>query len=290
MLNQERAMGTKREPTARQMRLAVELRRLREAAGLSSREAAAMLGVNSVQISQIESGLSGVSETRLRRLASNYACADDKLIDALVTMATDRTRGWWEEYRGLLPTPFLDIAELDHHSTYRWDMEFLIIPGLLQTDAYARAAFSSRIPEVPPEELELRVRHRMQRKLIFAGQIPTPYEALIHEAALRIRVGDRSVARAQLARVLELSEADHITVRVIPFDLDGFGGTWNSMMLAGGAVPKLDTALGDAPHGTAFIDSEAQLDVVRTLFRRVEAVSLDPTRSRDFIHRLAKEL
>ncbi|MFE9607176.1 helix-turn-helix transcriptional regulator [Streptomyces sp. NPDC006012] len=283
-------MSTRREPTARQMRLAVELRRLRDAAGISAREAAAMLGVSSVQISQIESGLSGVSEVRLRRLASNYACTDDGLVDALVAMATDRTRGWWEEYRGLLPTPFLDIAELEHHSTYRRDVEFLIVPGLLQTDAYARAAFSSRIPEVPPEELELRVRHRMQRKVIFEAPAPAPYEAVIHEAALRIRVSDRSVARAQLARVLELSEADHISVRVIPFDLDCFGGTWSSVMLAGGAVPKLDTALGDAPHGTAFIDSEAQLGVFRTLFRRVEAVSLDLERSRDFIHGLAKEL
>ncbi|MDX6364722.1 MAG: hypothetical protein QOC85_3732, partial [Streptomyces sp.] len=82
----------------------------------------------------------------------------------------------------------------------------------------------------------------------------------------------------------------HVTVRVIPFDLDGFGGSWTAMMMAGGPVPKLDTAVGDAPHAAAFIDSEAQLSVFRTLFRRVEAASLDPERSRDFIHRLAKEL
>jgi transcriptional regulator with XRE-family HTH domain len=272
------------------MRLAVELRRLRDAAGLTSREAAALLGVSAAQISQIEAGLAGVSEKRLRRLAANYACSDAELIDALTAMATDRTRGWWEQYRGLLPTPFLDIAELEHHSTYRRDVELLFIPGLLQTDEYARAAFSSRIPELPHEELELRVRHRMQRRVILEGPAPTPYEAVIHEAALRIRVSDRAASRSQLARVLELSDADHITVRVIPFDLDNFGGTWSTVMLAEGAVPKLDTAVRDAPHGTAFIDSEAQLDVFRTLFRRVEGVSLDPPRSRDFIHRLAKEL
>src|SRR3954454_3569276 len=122
-------MVAKREPTVRQMRLAAELRRLREVAGLSAREAAALLGVNSVQISQIESGVSGVSEQRLRRLAANYSCAETELIDALVAMATDRTRGWWETYRGLLPTSFLDIAELEYHSTYRRDVEFLFIPG-----------------------------------------------------------------------------------------------------------------------------------------------------------------
>ncbi|MFC9925312.1 helix-turn-helix domain-containing protein [Streptomyces sp. NPDC127190] len=283
-------MAKRTEPTARQMRLATELRRLRDAAGLASREAAALLGVTAPQISQIESGLAGVSEKRLRRMAANYSCTDDGLIDALVAMATDRTRGWWEEYRELLPTAFLDLAELEHHSTYRRDVEFLFVPGLLQTEDYARAAFSSRVPVLPAEELELRVRHRMQRRVILERTVPVPYEAVVHEAALRIRVADRRTSRAQLSRILELSEAEHITVRVIPFDVDGFGGTWSPMMLAGGAVPRLDTAARDAPHGTGFIDSEAQLEVLRTVFHRVEAASLAPTPSRDFIHRLAKEL
>ncbi|MFI1484773.1 helix-turn-helix domain-containing protein [Streptomyces sp. NPDC020747] len=283
-------MGLRREPTARQMRLGIELRRLRNAAGLTGREAATSLGVSSVQINQIESALSGVSEKRLRRLATNYACTDQALVDSLVAMATNRTRGWWEDYRGLLPTPFLDLTELEHHATFLREVQFLYIPGPLQTEDYARTIFSDRIPELPSEDLELRVRHRMQRKVIFEGSDPTPYEAIVHEAALRIRVDDRAASRAQLASLLELSEADHITLRVIPFDLDGFGGSWTAMMMAGGAVPRLDTAVGDAPHAAALIDSDAQLNVFRTLFRRVEAASLDTARSRDFIHRLSKEV
>jgi hypothetical protein len=235
-------------------------------------------------------GLAGVSEKRLRRLAGHYACTDQALIDALVAMATDRTRGWWEEYRGLLPTPFLDLAELEHHATSLREVQFLYIPGPLQTEDYARAIYSDRIPELQDDDLELRVRHRLQRKVILDGEAPTPYEAIIHEAALRIRVGDRLTLRGQLADLLERSTADHTTVRIIPFDLEGFGGSWTPMMLAGGAVPRLDTAVRDAPHGVAFVNSQAQLDVYRTLFRRVEGASLDPERSRDFIHRLTKEL
>ncbi|MER7690697.1 helix-turn-helix transcriptional regulator [Streptomyces sp. NPDC097610] len=283
-------MGTKREPTARQMRLAVELRRLREAAGLSAREAAALLGVNSVQISQIESGVSGVSEQRLRRLASHYACADGEFIDALAALATDRTRGWWEEYRGLLPTSFLDLSELDHHACFRRDVAVLNVPGPLQTKEYARAIFSNRVPELTHGELELRVRHRLARRVIIEGPSPIPYEVVIHEAALRIRVGDRAASRAQLARLLDLSETDHITVRVIPFDLDGFTRAGSTMTYVGGSVAKLDTVVRDAPHGSVFVDSEAQLSAYRTRFRKVEAVSLEPEQSRDFIHRLKKEL
>lgn len=278
-------MVAKREPTARQMRLAVELRRLREAADLSAREAAALLGVNSVQISQIESGTSGVSEKRLRRLAAHYGCTDEEFIDALVEMATDRTRGWWEEYRGLLPTPFLDLSELEHHARFQRHVAILYVPGLLQTEDYARAVFSSRLPELTHEELELRIRHRRTRQ-----EITIPYEAVIHEAALRIRVGDRATSKAQLAQLLEFSEADHITLRVIPFNLDGFASAASTMTYVGGPVPRLDTVVRDAPHGSVFINSEAQLNTYRTAFRKVEAASLEPERSREFIRELAQEL
>jgi len=283
-------MPLRSEPTARQLRLAFELRRLRDAAGLSARQAAGLLGVTAPVISQIESGIAGVSEERLRRLAAHYACTDGEFVDALAAMAAERTRGWWEEYRGLLPTAFLDLSELEHHAAYRWDVDFLHIPGLLQTEDYARALFSRRVPELTAKELELRVRHRMQRRVILERAEPVPYEVLVHEAALRIRVGGRAASRAQLARILELSEADHITVRVIPFDLDDFADITAAMVYSGGPVPRLDTVVRDGPHGSLFIDSEAQLGVFRTLFHRVEGASLDPTRSRDLIHGLAKEL
>jgi transcriptional regulator with XRE-family HTH domain len=283
-------MATRRNPTARQMRLGAELRKLREAAGLKATEAATLLGVNSTQMSQVEAGVAGVSEERVRRLAANYACAEGELIDALVAMATDRTRGWWEEYRGVLPVAYLDLAELDHHARFRHDVAVNHLPGLLQTEAYARALFSYMNPEFPESEVEHRVSHRMKRKVIIEGPDPIPYETLIHEATLRIKVAGRSAFRAQLERVLELSEADHVTVRVVPFTLDDFAGAGSAMVHLGGTVPRLDTVIRDAPHGTALIDSEAQLEHFRKLFRRVREASLDPERSRDLIHKLAKEL
>ncbi|MGP2436756.1 helix-turn-helix domain-containing protein [Streptomyces sp. JW3] len=278
-------MVQRREPTARQVRLGTELRRLREAAGLTVVEAAALLGVSRAQISHIELGLTGVSEERLRRLASHYACTDTEYVDALADMATDRTRGWWETYRGRLPTPFLDLSELEHHARFLRHVAILYVPGLLQTEDYSRAVFSSRLPELTAEELEVRIEHRRARQ-----KLAIPYEALIHEAALRIRVSDRAASKAQLARLLDLSEATHVTLRVIPFDLDGFARASSTMTYAGGPVPRLDTVLRDAPHGSVFLDSEAQLGAYRTRFHKMEVVSLAPEPSRDFIHRLAKEL
>ncbi|MDC0770500.1 helix-turn-helix domain-containing protein [Streptomyces sp. HD] len=283
-------MPPRSNPTARQVRLGTELRRLREAAGLKAREAAAFLNSTSGQMSHVELGIAAVSAERVRRLAAYYACTDEALIEALATMATDRTRGWWEEYRGVLSPVFMDTAEVEHHATFLREVVVTYVPGLLQTADYARAVYTYTHPGLPESDVEPRVEHRMRRRAVIEGDAPTRYETIIHELALRVRVADRPVSRAQLQQILDQIEQGNATVRVVPIDQDGFGGAGISMMYTGGPVSRLDTGLLDAPTGVAFIDAEAQLERLRTLFRKVEAASLEPTASRDFIHRLAKEL
>ncbi|WSQ10549.1 helix-turn-helix transcriptional regulator [Streptomyces sp. NBC_01231] len=283
-------MPARIQPTVRQIRLGAELRKLREAAGLTSRQAAALLGTSPAQMSQIEAGNAGVSEERVRRLAVHYACTDAELVGALVEMATDRTRGWWEEYRGELPPVFQDLAELEHHAQFMWVIGTAHVPGLLQTEEYARAVLAYRVPELPGSELEPRLAHRMRRRSVLSHAGAAPYEAVVHESVLRTRVADRQVARAQLEELLRESERPNVSVRVIPFDVDGFAGASSMMMYAGGRVAALDTVQRDAPYGSVFLDAAAQLLAMRTLFRKVESVSLDPAKSREFIHRVAKEL
>ncbi|WP_037677010.1 helix-turn-helix transcriptional regulator [Streptomyces griseus] len=283
-------MTMRNQPTARQMRLGAELRKLRDAAGKSAKDVAGLLGISSAHISQIEAGSSGISEERLRRLAAHCACTDEGLLTALVAMATDRTRGWWEEYRGVLPQVNLDVAEAEHHATHLQEVVITYVPGLLQTPDYARAVFSYMRPELPESELAPRVEHRMRRQSAIGGDHPAPYETIVHEFALRVRVADRRTSLAQLRCILDRIEQGHPSVRVIPTDQDGFAGADASMMYVGGRLPQLDTVLRDAPTGTLFIDAEAQLKRLRTLFRKVEKASLDPSASRDFIHRMTKEL
>lgn len=282
-------MPRRHRPTARQERLGTELRRLREAAGLKLREASVLLDTDTGHLSQVESGVAGASGNRVRRLCAHYSCQEEQLTTALVHMATDRTRGWWEEYRGLLPTPFLDLAELEYHSSFRRDVELLHVPGLLQTEDYARALFSFTTPDLPVGELDACVSHRMRRrKALYDRKIP--YAVVVHEAALRIMVGDRAASRTQLAHILDLSEPDNVTVRVIPFSLERFAGAGSTMVYVDGPVPRLDTVVRDGPHGTKFLDFPTQLARYRALFHRLEELSLPPTASRDLIHRLAKEL
>ncbi|MET8166052.1 helix-turn-helix transcriptional regulator [Streptomyces sp. NPDC005329] len=283
-------MTMRNQPTARQVRLGSELRKLREAAGKPAKEVAGLLGSSSAHMSQIEAGSSGISEERLRRLAAHCACTDDELIEALAGMATDRTRGWWDDYRGVLPQVNLDVAEAEHHALFLREVVITHVPGLLQTPDYARTVFRYMRPELPESELRPRVEHRMRRRTVIEDNNPTPYETIVHEFALRVRVADRRTSLAQLRWILDQIEQGHATLRIIPTDQDGFAGAGASMMYMGGPVPRLDTCLRDTPTGTAFIDAEPHLAQLRTLFRKVEKATLDPAMSRDFIHRLTKEL
>lgn len=276
--------------TARQERLGAELRKLRERAGLTAREAARVAGIAESKVSMTEAGRVGVSAERVRHLASQYACDDAALVDALVAMATERGRGWWEEYLGLVPSGYLDLAELEHHAPWLKTFQSVHIPGLLQTEEQVRAIFGSTVPRLPEGELDVRARYRLQRQEAFYAEPRARYEALIHEAALRIRAADSKVARNQLLHILERSEDPQVTVRVVPFDVDGFAGIGDPLLYAGGSVPQLDTVLMDSPHGGAFLDAEARLSRYREVLRRMEEVALGVIESREFMHRLVQQM
>ncbi|WP_181802435.1 helix-turn-helix domain-containing protein [Streptomyces shenzhenensis] len=281
-------MPPRQTPTARQLRLGAELRELRENMGLTAREAGEMIGANQARISNIETGRFGLSEQRVRTLAHNYESTDSALIDALVAMAAYRNRGWWEEYRGTLPSRSLDLAEMEYHAVALRVAQVINIPGLLQTPEHARTLFRQVVPELRPHEIEYRISHRIKRQAILHREKPTPYTAIIHEAALRMRFGGRELARAQLDHLAKMSELPHVTVRVIPFDGTVFPTVGHGLDYAYGPVPALDTAQLDAAHGSELIDSAAQLAKYRLILDRMQEATLEPEDSRDLIHRIAQ--
>ncbi|MEU9962174.1 helix-turn-helix transcriptional regulator [Streptomyces sp. NPDC050982] len=277
-------------PTGRQLRLGAELRKLRERAGLTSTEAGQLLGVKQNQISNMESGRMGVSPDRVRLLACHYDCPDKVLVEALTGMTSDRRRGWWEEYREFLPSPLLDLAELEHHAKSLHDTVTARIPGLLQTHDHAREIFRQAVTELTPPEIEYRLSFRIKRQNVLYRDDPTPYEAVIHEAALRMKVGGPSVAQQQLQHLLDMSDRERVTLRAISFDAGAYPGSGQSIHYAHGPVSQLDTVYLDQSHGLAFLDADAQLHKYRTLFDRVEAIALSPEKTRDLIHHVMREL
>lgn len=283
-------MAMRSTPTGRQLRLGVELRKMREQAGLTSTQAAQLLGIRQNQLSNIEAGRHGVSPERLHVVAKLYRCPDTELIEALSTLSPSRKRGWWEEYRDILPNQLLDLAELEHHAKRSRNGVTLHIPGLFQTTDYAREIFRQGVPEMPPPDIEHRVSFRIKRQAVLYRDRPTPLHAVMHEAALRMTIGGPKVTRAQLQRVLGMSERDHITVQVIPFSAGALPGSGQSFFYSEGPVPPLDTVHLDTSHGPVFLYDEPQLRNYRQLFEHMESAALSPEDSRDFIQTIVREL
>ncbi|MFF2364970.1 helix-turn-helix domain-containing protein [Streptomyces sp. NPDC058122] len=283
-------MAGRAAPTARRIRLGVELRKLRERAGMTTTQAAALLGTSSGQLSNIEVARFGVSADRVRVMARTYSCTEPTLVESLVAMIGERKRGWWEEYRDILPSKLLDLAEIEHHGTRLHAAHSMHIPGLLQTVDHAREIYRQAVPEMTPPEIEHRTSFRLKRQAALYRDHPAPYRAVIHEAALRMKFGGRNVARGQLEHLLKVSDRDHVSIRVIPFDAGSYPGSGQSVYFMCGPVAALDTAQLDQAHGPVFVDSEAQLAQYRLLIDRMESVSLSRVNSRDLIHDIAQHL
>ncbi|MGW0841353.1 helix-turn-helix domain-containing protein [Streptomyces sp. NPDC002787] len=275
-------------PTLRQQRLGAELRKLREHAGLTSSAAAALLGLKQAQISSIESGRYAVSADRVRTFARAYSCADPALVDALAAMTGGRTRGWWDEYREHLPVGLIDLAELEHYATELRVALVIHIPALLQTTDHARALFNEAVPPLLPYEIEYRISHRIKRQGILHRENPPPYTAVIHECAFHMGYGGPATVRAQLQHLLDMSELDHVTVRIIPMGSGSFPGNGQSIDYLAGEVRKLDTVQLDTHHGCEFLDASAQLEKYRSVLDRMEAKALKPAESRDLILHLIR--
>ncbi|HEY5835165.1 helix-turn-helix domain-containing protein [Streptomyces sp.] len=283
-------MSTRRTPTARQKRLGAELRKLRVAAGATTDHAAELLGTDRMKISNMESGVRTISPERVRTLATDYGCTEPAYVEALVAMADNRERGWWEEYRNTLPPGMFDIAELEWHSARVQTAQTVHVPGLLQTEDYARAIFAAGLPPMSRVDVELHVAHRLARQRVFDRNAPLPYVGYVHEAALRMQFGGRKIMRDQLDHLAAMSERANITIRVIPVERGSFPGAGHALLYSEGVVPELDTVQLDSAHGPEFTHADVDLTTYRAHLRWMAESTLTADESRDFIRAIAHEL
>ncbi|MEU8891280.1 helix-turn-helix transcriptional regulator [Streptomyces sp. NPDC048442] len=283
-------MAPRAIPTVRRSRLGAELRKLRERAKMTSIEAATALAVRPGQISNIETARFGVSVDRVRAMANAYGCEDEAFVDALTDMAQDRSRGWWDTFQEVLPRSLLDVAELEHYATALRSANTAHVPGLLQTTDHTREVMRQAVPALSRTEVEHRVNLRLQRQGVLDREDPVTYQAVVHEAALRVPVGGRDVSKRQLGHLLDQSEREHITLQVIPFSAGAYPGSGQTLVYVHDVVPQLDTVYLDQSHGPLMVDAAAELDGYRALLARMESVALSPSESRTFIHTMTTEL
>jgi transcriptional regulator with XRE-family HTH domain len=203
--------------------LGQELRRLREAKNMTAEQVAERLLVSQSKISRLENGRRSISQRDVRDLCGVYEVEDERLVDSLMQMAKDsRQQGWWHAF-GDIPYSVYIGLETDAESLRVYEPQ--IIPGLLQTHAYAEAVIAGALPESTPHDIEKRVQVRTRRQeRIRNGERPLRLWVVIDEAALHRQVGSRRLMAEQLEHLAEQSGLPHVTVQVLPFHMGAHPG------------------------------------------------------------------
>ncbi|MER8154138.1 helix-turn-helix transcriptional regulator [Streptomyces sp. NPDC094472] len=267
-------MGLRANPTYRQRRFGSEVRKLRENAGLSVGESAAVMGMRQSHISNVESGRTGLSPERLRSLAAAGGSEDSTYVDALVEMGQASGKGWWTEYRERARPSLLDVAELEAGARALHCYEPMFVPGLLQTPEYATAIHRAGYVRTSRQEDDLAIEFRLKRQQVLLGEYAPRLHAVVHEAALRATLGSPRLMRGQLLRLIELSRLPNVILQVMPFDGPVAFGT--SFTLIQPEVWELSTVVVGQVEKSLYLGDRSDLGRYGDAFAKVCEVALPP--------------
>ncbi len=282
-------MASNVNPTVRRRRLGQELRRLRELKGMTAEEVADRLLVSQSKISRLENGRRSISQRDVRDLCGVYEVEDHRVVDSLMQMAKDsRQQGWWHAF-GDVPYSVYIGLETDAASLRVYDPQ--VVPGLLQTQAYAEALIHGALPEVAQADIEKRVKVRMRRQdRISSTEYPLRMWTVLDEAALRRVVGDKQIMIQQLERLIEVSRLPHVTVQVLPFKMGAHPGVSGQYAIlefpdaADSSVVYIEGVTSDL-----YLEKAQDVQLYTVMYEHLRAQALNADQSRDFILDVVKD-
>lgn len=277
-------------PTVRRRRLASELRRLRERAQLTLDEVAEQLAWSATKVSRIETCRVGITLKDAGRLLDLYQIGASKR-EELIDLARDaRKKGWWQAY-GDLPTEYTTYIGLEAETASMRGFAATIVPGLLQTEDYARAVIRAALVISPPGEIERRVEVRVARQALLFRDEPLRLWTILDEAAIRRAIGDPVVMKSQLKRLLEVAELPNITVQVLPFAAGAHTATSGAFHILEFPRPAdPDVVFVENLTGNLYVEREADVYRYTVAFDYLRAKALDPDDSRRFLAKVAAQL
>jgi len=279
-------MAARKIPTVPQRALAAALERRREAAGLTPKDVAASLEWSETKVWRIETARVTVSPGDIRELARLYGVSETDT-EAMVALARQAKRpGWWKGMIQVLPEGFSVHLELESTATAIRTYEAQWVPGLWQTEDYARAVLTANSLTRTPEQIERQLQTRMLRQQVLDRPDPKPPAmwGILDEAVIRRMVGGRAVMRGQLERLREISGRPDTTLQILPFTAGAHMADYGSFALFDPSDPAFPlTASTDRPAGNLIEDDPADISRYTMMFDHLRASSLDPAESRTLI-------
>jgi hypothetical protein len=215
----------------------------------------------------------------LETLFDLYGVAESRRLELIELTRGARHPGWLRQYKDVVPQGYAAYISFESDAKAAHNYESLFIPGLLQTEEYARATLLDGLP-MDTDTIEWHVQTRMERQLVLArtrdGRDPLEFWAVVDEAALRREVGGRAVMRAQLGRLLEMSERPNITLQVIPFDKGAYPGMTGPFVRLDFGTVAPDLIYVESLAGDIFLELEAEIDRYGLVFDHLRARALSP--------------
>ena len=279
-----RPVGQVGGSTARRIILGVRLRRLREAADISRAEAGFAIRSSESKISRLELGRVSFKERDVSDLLTMYGVSDPDERELFLDMVRRSNEpGWWHRYSDMLTDWFQDYLGLEESASRIQTCEMHFLPGLLQTEDYARAIATRGWSEIPTERAERLVAVRMRRQALLARPDAPKLWAVIDESVLHRPIGGRQVMLAQLDHLLELTKRPNITLQVLPFNLSGYAAEGSFTLLRFGEPELPDVVYIEHLNGALFLDKRADAELYSRVFDRLTVDAEIPDHSRQLL-------
>jgi len=279
-------------PTVRRLQLGARLRSLRLAKGVTREKAGYEIRASESKISRMELGRVSFKERDVLDLLKLYGVEDVGERERLLTLAREANNpGWWHSYGDVLSTWFQNYLDLEQAAELIRTYEIQFVPGLLQTDAYARAVITLGHGTATPEEIDRRADLRMARKQMLQGDKSPRLWAVLDEAVLRRPIGGKEVLREQIESLLAMCRQPSVRLQVIPFESGGHAA-------AGGAFTILRFPYPDMPdvvyleHLTSglYLDKREDVDQYAAAMGRLTIEAEAPARTPDLLRKALRDL
>lgn len=252
-------------PTVLRMVLGAQMRRLRQASGLSLEAAGLMIRVSRSKMSRIERGRASFTQADIADLLTLYGIHGEQERAAMLQLALEATTpGWWHRYSDILPKWLESYVGLEEAAARIRTYEIQFVPGLLQTESYARCVIKRGRPDADEKEIDERVDLRMMRQAILAQPEAPQYWAVVHEGTLRRPVAPSKLMRAQIEHLMEMIDLPHVTLGVLPSTAESTAGEGGPFTILRFSEPELPDVVY-IEHLTSALYLEKRSDLERYL-------------------------
>jgi transcriptional regulator with XRE-family HTH domain len=280
-------------PTVRHKRLTAELRRLRAESGLTRDDVASRLEWHPTKVTRLETGQwTRLNPRDVRDLLDIYGVTDEGQREALVLLAREaRQRGWWHSYGDVLPSEYAHFIGLEAEAASIRTYQQVLVPGLLQSEAYARTVIHAFRPTDTAEGLDRRVAVRHQRQRRVTEERSLQLGVILGEGVVHQRVGDADVTAGQLRFLAEVAALPNVMIQVLPYSAGAHGAMIGSFEILGFPEPvDPDVVYLENMASALFLEEPADIARYVQVFDYLRAAALSPRASMDMLRSAAEEL